>query len=106
MAFGEKVGGVRGEAGFTQASLASQRGLRLGVVRDYEQGKRKPMLESAFKLCRALAVPVESFAECEWSDGLPPKAPRGRPPRATPATPSADELQSVPKKGRASKGAK
>jgi transcriptional regulator with XRE-family HTH domain len=101
MTFAEKLRQLRENKGFTQASLAAQCGLSLGVVRDYEQGKRKPMLDSAFKLCRALAVPVEAFAECDGNDGPSPKRSRGRP-----STPPADEWESVPKKRRGRKGAK
>jgi transcriptional regulator with XRE-family HTH domain len=52
---------LREKAGLTQAALAQATGLSLGVIRDYEQGRKEPALRSAFKLAEALGVSVEEF---------------------------------------------
>jgi transcriptional regulator with XRE-family HTH domain len=62
MTFAEQLRQLRDGAGLTQAALAVASGLSLGVVRDYEQGKKEPTLRSAVKLASALGVGVETFA--------------------------------------------
>jgi transcriptional regulator with XRE-family HTH domain len=59
--FAEKLKELRERAGLTQAALAQSSGLSLGVIRDYEQGKKEPALRSAFKLAEALGVLVDEF---------------------------------------------
>jgi putative transcriptional regulator len=59
--FAERLKELREKAGLTQAALAQATGLSLGVVRDYEQGRKEPALRSAFKLAEALGVSVEEF---------------------------------------------
>jgi transcriptional regulator with XRE-family HTH domain len=49
------------------------------VIRDYEQGRRKPTLDSAVMLARALGVTCEAFADCEDVGEPPaPKKPAAR----------------------------
>ena len=61
--FGEGLKALRERAGLTQAALASKTGLSLGIVRDYEQGRKEPALRSAFKLADALGVSVDAFQD-------------------------------------------
>lgn len=70
MSFAVKLKELRAAAGLTQTQLAEQSGASLGAIRDYEQGKREPLLFTGFKLARALGVPVDAFA-----DGLPDALP-------------------------------
>lgn len=84
MKFAEKLKELRGTAGISQAGLASQSGMSLSAIHDYEQGKREPSLRSAVKLARALGADCRAFAECEdmvadkhASSSSPPR--RGRP---------------------------
>jgi transcriptional regulator with XRE-family HTH domain len=69
--FAELLKQLREKAGMTQAALSSASGLSLGVIRDYEQGKKEPALRSAFKLAEALGVSVEQFKADD-----PPSTPR------------------------------
>jgi transcriptional regulator with XRE-family HTH domain len=72
--FAERLKEFREKAGLTQAALAQATGLSLGVVRDYEQGRKEPALRSAFKLAGALGVSVEEFRPEERA-----AAPKGKP---------------------------
>jgi transcriptional regulator with XRE-family HTH domain len=64
VSFAIKLKELRAAAGLTQTQLAEQSGASLGAIRDYEQGKREPLLFTGFKLARALGVPVDAFADC------------------------------------------
>ncbi len=61
MTFGEKLKELRSEAGMTQAELAELSDVPLGTIRDYEQGKRDPLLSTAQKLARALNQSLDVF---------------------------------------------
>jgi transcriptional regulator with XRE-family HTH domain len=64
LTFAEILKQLRERAGLTQAALALKAGLSLGIVRDYEQGRKEPALRSAFKLADALGVSCEAFKDC------------------------------------------
>jgi transcriptional regulator with XRE-family HTH domain len=64
MRFADKLRELREKAGLTQAALATASGLSLGVIRNYEQGVREPIMNSLFKLSSALGVSCEVFATC------------------------------------------
>jgi transcriptional regulator with XRE-family HTH domain len=59
--FGEKLKELRTAAGKTQAGLASESGVPIGTIRDYEQGKRDPLLSTAQKLAHALGHRLDVF---------------------------------------------
>lgn len=61
MTFAEQLQELRHKAGMTQAALANATGLSLGIIRDYEQGRKEPALRSAFKLAEVLGVSIEVF---------------------------------------------
>ena len=61
--FGEKLRELRTAAGLTQAGLASASGVPIGTIRDYEQGKRDPLLSTAQKLAHALGKGLDAFNE-------------------------------------------
>lgn len=65
MTFAEKLKILRTAAGLSREQLAEATGLARGTVRDYEQGKRKPTLESAVKLAAAVNVDCRVFADCD-----------------------------------------
>ena len=62
MTFGEKLKELRTQAGLTQAQLAELSDVPLGTIRDYEQGKRDPLLSTAQKLARALNQSLDVFS--------------------------------------------
>jgi transcriptional regulator with XRE-family HTH domain len=79
--FGEKMRQLRLNAGLTQEALARAADLGLGVVRDWEQDRRKPSLANLFKLCEALEVSCEVFHDCDLADRAEqpePPAKKGR----------------------------
>jgi putative transcriptional regulator len=59
--FGEKLKELRDAAGLSQAGLAEAGGVPIGTIRDYEQGKRDPLLSTAQKLARALGHGLDVF---------------------------------------------
>jgi transcriptional regulator with XRE-family HTH domain len=61
MGFAEKLKELRQGRGLTQAGLASVSGIPVGTIRDYEQGKRDPLLSNARKLAHALGVSLAAF---------------------------------------------
>jgi transcriptional regulator with XRE-family HTH domain len=76
LTFSEKLKRLRERAELTQAALALRAGLSLGIVRDYEQGRKEPAFRSAFRLADALGVSVEAFRECFEIEEKPPAAPK------------------------------
>jgi transcriptional regulator with XRE-family HTH domain len=61
MTFGEKLKELRTQTGLTQVQLAELSGVPLGTIRDYEQGKRDPLLRTALKLAQALNQSLDVF---------------------------------------------
>jgi transcriptional regulator with XRE-family HTH domain len=76
MAFRDILKAEREAGGWTQVSLAKASGVPAGTIRDYEQGKRQPMLAIAHQLARALGVSLDVLAGEEPSPAAPK---RGRP---------------------------
>lgn len=59
--FGAKLKELRTAAELTQAALADVSGVPLPTIRDYEQGKREPLLTTAQKLAHALGHNLSVF---------------------------------------------
>ena len=53
-ALGKKLAALREGKGLTQTALAESSGVPLGTIREFEQGKREPLLSNAQRLARAL----------------------------------------------------
>jgi transcriptional regulator with XRE-family HTH domain len=111
--FKDRLRELREAAGWTQQELAARAGMKVGGVRDLEQGVNKPSWASVLALGKALGVSCTAFLE--------PPAPRpparpGRPPKpkaeaeraaAPPAPPPAEDLEAHGEAGlAATKGAK
>jgi transcriptional regulator with XRE-family HTH domain len=76
---------LRERAGLSQAQLAAAAGLPIASIRNWEYGRREPLLTAAGQLAAALGVevgellkPAEQPAERPAAD----KPKRGRPPKA------------------------
>jgi transcriptional regulator with XRE-family HTH domain len=81
MKFGDRLKELREAAGLTQTALAERSGLPLGNIRNYEQGKRMPLLPVAFSLAKALGTDCTAFQDCEdVVAGGPEKSPAKRKP--------------------------
>jgi transcriptional regulator with XRE-family HTH domain len=81
MAFGHTLQRLRQDRGLTQAQLAAASGIPVSTLRDYEQGKRDPLLSNAQKLAKALVMSLDVFAEEQDEAAPAPKRGPGRPPK-------------------------
>jgi transcriptional regulator with XRE-family HTH domain len=50
-------------AGLSQSQLAAASGVPVGTIRDYEQNRREPSLETAATLARTVGQPLDAFVE-------------------------------------------
>ena len=101
--FAVRLKELREGAGLTQQNLADDAGLKLGGIRDLEQGRRKPAWETVLALCKALGVDCTAFT-VEPSSSPAAEAPRrGRPRKVAPSTETPVEPleEKKPAKGRA-----
>jgi transcriptional regulator with XRE-family HTH domain len=74
--FAGRLRELRARAGLSQQQLADKAGLKVGGIRDLEQGRRIPGWDTVLALCTALNVGCDAFTQ-EPGD-LPPPTP-GRP---------------------------
>lgn len=63
MSFPARLKELRENAGIKQEELAERSGVPKGTIRNLEQGRRKPNLETAQKLAVALGVDCTAFLE-------------------------------------------
>jgi transcriptional regulator with XRE-family HTH domain len=63
MPFADILRAEREAGGWTQISLAEASGVPVWTIRDLEQGKRQPMLATAYKLAKALGVSLDMMAK-------------------------------------------
>ena len=75
MTFGEKLKTIRENKGMTQMALAEAAGIPVGTIRDYEQGRRDPLLSNAQTLAVTLDVTLDELAGIATET----EKPRGRP---------------------------
>src|SRR5208282_3345385 len=102
MTFGARFKELREAAGLSQAALAGRAGISPRAVSHWEQGLRDPGWQNVLSLAAVLGVPVGAFTQAPAST---PEPRRGRPPKATPSTPPAAELQAAKRaRTRKSKG--
>jgi transcriptional regulator with XRE-family HTH domain len=77
--FAERLKVARERAGLSQTGLAEASGVPVGNIRDYEQGRREPLLGKAAKLAVALGISLDALAGTEDATGPEPaKKSRGR----------------------------
>jgi transcriptional regulator with XRE-family HTH domain len=77
--FAEKLKQLRQDAGLSQEALARAIGMSVSTVHDYEQGRKEPLMRSAFKLARALGVDCRVFdTEDDAQAEPPPPAKKGK----------------------------
>lgn len=61
--FGGRLRELREQAGLTRQELADRAGLKLGGIRDLEQGVNQPKWGTVVALSQALGVSCEAFLE-------------------------------------------
>jgi transcriptional regulator with XRE-family HTH domain len=75
-AMGQRLQAFRKQVGMTQSKLAEAAGVPLPTLQNWERGHRKPSLDNAVKLARALGVSLDELAG--EGGGDEPPAPRRR----------------------------
>lgn len=63
MTIGERIKQARKNAGLTQEDLARILGVKYQMIGQYENGKRKPKIETLYKIAHALDVSVTELVE-------------------------------------------
>jgi len=71
---GERFQRLRLAAGLSQSQLARKAGVPVGTLKNWEQGKREPLLGAAAKVAVAMGVSLDVLA------GLGPEPPPAEPP--------------------------
>jgi transcriptional regulator with XRE-family HTH domain len=69
MTFAEKLKELRERRGMTQERLAVASDVSLGAIRDYEQGRKEPVLSGAQRLARVLGVSLDDFPASDAGGG-------------------------------------
>jgi transcriptional regulator with XRE-family HTH domain len=105
MGFGNTLQELRQAARMSQVELARRSETPIDTLRKWEQGRTLPGIDAAAKLAKALGVSLDRLATDDRTSsqgqvGSAPKKARSRPPKATPSTPPADELEATAKKPR------
>jgi transcriptional regulator with XRE-family HTH domain len=85
--FAPRLKELREASGMTQQALADKAGLKLGGIRDLEQGRNKPTWETVLAIAAALGVECGAFDQAP-ATGQSEPAKRGRPKK--PAAPAED----------------
>jgi transcriptional regulator with XRE-family HTH domain len=79
--FAARLRELREQAGLSREQLAERAGLKIGGVRDLEQGRRDPTWRTVLQLAAALQVQVTEFLAEPTSEPAPRS--RGRPRKAS-----------------------
>jgi len=59
---GQRLQKLREATGMSQSQLARASGIPVGTLQGWEQGRRKPLLETAAVVAKALGVAIEDLA--------------------------------------------
>jgi transcriptional regulator with XRE-family HTH domain len=59
---GERLQRLRQEKGLSQSQLADAAGIPIGSLRNWERGRREPLLGTAARLADALGVSLDELA--------------------------------------------
>ncbi len=68
MTIGDKLRNIRTEKGFSQNDIAKKLGISQPSYAQYESGKRKPKIETLFRISNALGMTPEEFRDWWFSD--------------------------------------
>jgi transcriptional regulator with XRE-family HTH domain len=85
---GQRLSRLRRQAGLSQLELAKKSKVPIGTIRNWEQDRRVPSLDTAARVATALGVTLDEVA------GLPGRA------EATTRTPAAKPAAASRKKGK------
>jgi transcriptional regulator with XRE-family HTH domain len=73
LAMGERLQRLRQAAGLSQSQLARAAGVPAGSLKNWEQGRRLPQLDAAYRLAKAIGVSLDELAGQVFEDGAPAK---------------------------------
>src|SRR5438105_11066891 len=99
--YGPRLRQLREAAGLSQADLGKRVNLAGSQINKLETNVNQPTLATALAIAEALGLPMTDFVSVTSSDR--PKVTNqnvSRPPKATPATPPAADLEATAKKSR------
>jgi transcriptional regulator with XRE-family HTH domain len=82
---GQKLQRLRMVAGMSQSELAAAAGVPLGTLRNWEQDRRVPLLDTAAQVARTLGVSLDEMVESSPPSGSEKTS--ARQPKATSMTP-------------------
>ena len=68
MEIGEKIRQIRIKKGLTQKDLAKRLYVSQSYIANYENGNRKPKIETLQRIAAALDVPIDTFLEVQTFD--------------------------------------
>jgi transcriptional regulator with XRE-family HTH domain len=95
--FAGRLRELRDAKGLSREQLAELAGMKVGGIRDLEQGVRSPTWKTVLALCQALGVDCREFAK-EPTTRHEPR--RGRPPKGAPEEPAVKRPRGRPRKDR------
>jgi transcriptional regulator with XRE-family HTH domain len=81
-AMGAMLRALREAAGLSQDQLAQAAGVPVGTLRNWEYGRREPLLSAAGRLAAALGVSVDELLKAPTADEVSARSKRGRPRKA------------------------
>jgi transcriptional regulator with XRE-family HTH domain len=58
---GQRLQRLRQEAGMSQSQLSKMTGIPIGTLRNWEQGRRMPLLDTAGRVARAIGVSLDDL---------------------------------------------
>jgi transcriptional regulator with XRE-family HTH domain len=71
--FGERLVRLRTEAGLTQKALCEAANVPIQTLRNWERGRREPLLSTAARLARAIGVTLDELMPGNGGDEGPKK---------------------------------
>jgi transcriptional regulator with XRE-family HTH domain len=92
---GQKLQRLRQAAGMSQSQLAKAANIPIGTLRNWEQDRRSPLLDTAGRVARSLGVSLDQLFE-EFSQERPKVIPK-----APPATSASADVEATAKKPKA-----
>jgi transcriptional regulator with XRE-family HTH domain len=95
--FAGRLRELRDAKRLSREQLAERAGMKVGGIRDLEQGVRSPTWKTVLALCQALGVEVGEFAKEPTTQHEPR---RGRPRKAAPEEPAVKRPRGRPRKDR------
>src|SRR5262245_53432150 len=77
-AMGQRIQELRQGAGLSQTQLAEAAGVSVGAVRNWEQGRRLPYFDAAWRLAKALGITRDELAGDVFAGEAPKKKRKGK----------------------------